>query len=566
MSDRPVDVAGGDESATLQSRLEVADHGGPDGAAAAHAAAAPPIADPVALFRHLDVSGRFHRDSGFGRVFHRGMVSLREDVPTDSLHVVVDDNRVAAHVDGVSPLEVESQGPSRYSARRAVAHNLAGIAQDLVQLLRGRQGDNRCELNCEWVSTSDAESTPEEAHLLDPKGPAWSVQLEARVAGPLDEARLRAALGVALGRHTLERDPLEVVDCHDDDALDAARARLQSMDIPVTQCPPLHVYLARHPAGDVLMLNLNHAASDGFGALWVLRSIARAYAADGDADPPLEFLAVRDLPVRPAAAPESVLVRSYNRAVERLTDILARPAGLAADQPGDHPGYGFHLVALSAEETRHVVDVKRPRASRTVLMAALHLAIGDWNLQHDTTSRRIGVLVAADLRPPEWREDAVGNFSVTARVTTSRRGRAGAAAALKAINAQTARNRHTRTGIALIAALQRAGLLSLWAKQSIVVLQPVTGNRQVDTALLCNLGWLDEAPWFGPDVGETVELWSSTPARSPLSLCLGTVTVGGRLHLTFRYPHRLFGADAARRFAECYVDHLRLVADSARGR
>jgi hypothetical protein len=39
------------------------------------------------------------------------------------------------------------------------------------------------------------------------------------------------------------------------------------------------------------------------------------------------------------------------------------------------------------------------------------------------------------------------------------------------------------------------------------------------------------------------------------------VTVAGRLHLTFRYPHRLFGPDAACRFAECYLRHLRLVAD-----
>jgi len=209
-----------------------------------------------------------------------------------------------------------------------------------------------------------------------------------------------------------------------------------------------------------------------------------------------------------------------------------------------------------------VVDGKRPGTSRNVLMAALHLAIGDWNLQHGTPGRRIGVLVPANLRPAQWREEAIGNFSVTARVSTNRRERAAPASALKAITAQTSRNKRTRTGIALIAALQRAGLLPLWAKQSIVVLQPLTGNRLVDTAMLCDLGWMDEAPSFGSDVGETVELWFSTPARSPLSLCLGAVTVGGRLHLTLRYPHRLFSPDAARRFAECYLGHLRLVADS----
>jgi NRPS condensation-like uncharacterized protein len=389
------------------------------------------------------------------------------------------------------------------------------------------------------------------------------VQLEARVSGALDETRLRAALGTVLARHTLERDPLEVVDCHDDDALDAARARLQSMVVPVTECPPLHVYLARHPAGDVLMLNVNHAASDGFGALRVLHSIARAYAGAAAHDEPLDFLAVRDLPVRPASTSVSALARSYRSAVERLRDLRDRPARVAADQPSDHPGCGFHLVALSAAQTRNVVDIERWPTSTNILMAALHLTISEWNLRHGTSpGRRMGVLVQANLRPARSHEHTVGNFSVTARMSTSPRERAGPATALEAITAQIARNQRTRTGIALIAGLERTGLLPLWAKQSIVVLQPLTANRFVDTTVLCNLGWLREAPWFGPELGEPVELWFSTPARAPLSLCLGAVTVGGRLHLTFRYPHRLFSPAAARRFADLYLAQLRLVADA----
>ncbi|MEA2185484.1 MAG: hypothetical protein QOK16_495 [Solirubrobacteraceae bacterium] len=555
-----VSSSAGDESPTLQSRMEVADPAGRDNRAAPHAVAEPTISDAAALFRQLDVSGRFHRDGRLGRLYHRGMVSLRENVSTNSLHISVDDNQVAAHVDRVSPLALESKRASAYSLRQALAHNVAGMAQDLMWLMRGRQGDHRCELNCEWVS-GEAQSTPAEADLLDPTASRWSVQLEARVAGPLDEARLRAALGVILGGCTLERDPLDVVDCLDDEALDAARTRLQSMVVPVGGCAPLHVYLARHPAGDVLMLNLNHAASDGFAALRVLQSIARAYA--GDPVGALDFLAVRDLPVRPASVHTSVLERSYKRVVERLRNMLDRPARVAADQPVDHPGYGFHLVGLSAQETRHVVDVERPRNSTNVLMAALHLAIGQWNLQHGTPARRIGVLVHADLRPAGWREDTIGNFSVTARMSSTRGERAGPAVALDVMTAQIARNKRTRTGVALIAALERSGLLALWAKQSIVVLQPLTGNHMVDTTVLCNLGSPDETPCFGPDVGEVVELWCSTPARAPLSLCLGAVTVAGRLHLTFRYPHRLFGPDAARRFAECYLRHLRLVADCA---
>lgn len=370
----------GGPSSSLQSRLEVGEHDAPVGA--------PSIVDPAALFRHLDMSGRFHRDSGIGRMFHPGRLSLRENVPSNSLHVIVEGNHVAAHVDRISPLGVRSEGPSRYSVRRALAHNLVGMAQDLVELLRGRQGDHRCELDCEWVSR-EAESRAEGAELLHPNASAWGVQLEARVAGALDEARLRAALRAAFGGDAIEVEYLEVVACHDDDDLEAARRRLQGKAIAVTEWPPLKVFLARNPAGDVLMLNLNHAAADAPAAVRALHAIASAYAGSTDHTGGLDLLATCNLPVRPAADEASVLVRSGRRAVECLRDVLARPALLAADQPDDRAGYGFHLVGLSADETAHLVDVKPSGTSRNVLMAALHLAMGDWNLQHGSPSRRL---------------------------------------------------------------------------------------------------------------------------------------------------------------------------------
>lgn len=127
------------------------------------------------------------------------------------------------------------------------------------------------------------------------------------------------------------------------------------------------------------------------------------------------------------------------------------------------------------------------------------------------------------------------------------------------VTAQTGRNRRSRTGVALLEALDRSGLLALWARQSTILLQPVTGNRDVDTAMLCNLGRLSDPPTFGGEAEETVEVWFSPPTRIPVGLSIGAVTVSGRMHLVFRYPHRLFGEDAARRFAQTYVDQLRQV-------
>jgi hypothetical protein len=554
---RSGEAAAGGEAPTLQSDLEDAE------ATAGLPAGAPTIADPVALLRHLELSGRFHRDSRVGRMYHPGMVSLRENVPTDSLHVSVDGNRVTAHVDEVSPLAVEADGQSRYSVPRTVAHNLSGMARDLVLLVRGRQGDHRCELDCEWIPAK-GDGAPAETRLLDPATSAWSVQLEARVAGSLDEARLRGALAATTGGEAPQHDCLEVVACDDDDALDGARSRLLRIGVPVASAPPLRACLARHPAGDVLMLNLNHAATDGPGALRVLSAVARAYAAPGDAGAPLQFLAGADLPVRPASAEASIPVRAYRFVLGRLRDGLAPPARLAPDEPAQERGVGFHLVVLTEEQTRDIHAAERDGAHHDVLLAALHLAIGDWNRRHETPRRRIGVLVPADLRPGEWRDELIANFSVNTRMTTARRHRVGPAMALRTIASLGARNVRTRTGIALIPALDRAGMLVLWAKQSSIVLEPLTGNQRADAALFCRLQAGDEVPQFGPDAGATSELWFSIPARSPRCLSIGAVTVAGRLHLTFRYPRRVLGRDGARRFAECYLAHVRAVAATTR--
>lgn len=521
----------------------------------------PSVVDLVALFRHLESTLRFHRDTGFGRIFHPGRISFRENVPTDSLHVVIDENHIAAHVDSVSPLGVRPHRRMRYSLWRTAAHNLAGMAEYLIALVRGRQGDHRSELDCEWLS-DPSQGVSRARDLLDPQGSAWSVQMEAQVSGVLDEARLRRALIAVLGRQSFDHDPLWVVCCPDEASLDSARAQLQSHPADMTAWPPLRAGLVRRRGGDVFMLNVNHAAADGVGTLELMRGIAAAYATGKGPQPPLELPAVGDLPVRPASPPVSVGMAHYRSAVERVRDLLARPAQLAPDGGSPGPAFGFHLVCLSADETRRVVDANRPGTSRHILLASLHLAIGEWNARHGAPGRRVGVLVPVNLRPLEWPEKRVGNFSVTARVSTSRRHRHGPTPALKAVAAQTTRNQRARTGTALLAALERSSLVPLWSKQSVVVLQPVTQNCLVDTALLANLGWLHEAPSFGDEAGETVDVWFSLPARAPLTLCIGAVTVSGRLHLVVRYPTQVFDSDAASRFTDCLLAEVARVADS----
>lgn len=554
----------------------------------------PSVEDPVDLLRSLVTSGRFHLDTGFGRIFHPGKISLRENVPTNSLHILVHDNRVSAHVDLVSPLGLRPRSSSRYATGRIAAHNLSGMAADVVRLLRGRQGDHRCELACEWhrppregaeAGAPGVETSGSEGYI----GGSTSVQFEARVGGRVDEERLADALAAALCTHP---DALRVVDCADNEKLAVIRVDFQASMVPLQECPPLRVLLAHHPAGDILMLNVNHSASDGFGALRILQALARAYVSDGSDLPHLEFLALRDLPVGPASGRVSALKKWYLGLIEGLRNALAPPARLVADpgagegegaageppppnlvaeaapgrragpqvqpfaDPNDDPRYGFHLVTLPLTDHGGGLSLAPPAIETDVLIAGLHRAIGAWNAAHGHPGHRISILMPSDLRPSGWPDELVGNFSVTARVSSSRRHRGSLAAALKAVGSQTRRNNRSRTGIALISALDRSGLLPLWARQSRIVLEPITRNRFVDTAILCDLGRIADPPSFGPGAGKTNEVWFSTPARVPVPLSIGAATLGGRLHLSMRYSRSLFGPEAAARFAEYYLVEL----------
>ena len=125
-----------------------------------------PSTDLAALCRALEQSGRFWRDKGLGNIYHRGKVSYRELSSTDSTHIVIDGNRVTAHVDLVSPLKRRPDGSVRYSVPRVVAHNLVGMGNDLARRVRRHHARQRCALECDvvWVDNeSNAEMVADPA-------------------------------------------------------------------------------------------------------------------------------------------------------------------------------------------------------------------------------------------------------------------------------------------------------------------------------------------------------------------------------------------------------------------
>jgi len=294
-----------------------------------------------------------------------------------------------------------------------LAHGLVDVAGEISSVVRHRHRHLH-DLTCErvWVdddadpgddtgyidggddsddgdpSSSDeaeGESVPfnvadEAVHLLESPAEPGSVQVEARVSGHLDDERLRRAVAAAVSAHPLARacrapfhwsdhqfqwqidavadsDPLSVVDCADDPALSEARNALQSVSVPLAGSPSLRVVLAHHPAGDVVMINAHHAATDGFGALRFCRSIARAYSGTADPVPDLDLLGARNLTAGTADAPRPTRVRRDLALVDKLRDVVVPTARIAVDGGGDEPGYGINLVSLSQDETQALADL-----------------------------------------------------------------------------------------------------------------------------------------------------------------------------------------------------------------
>ncbi|MFN2609016.1 MAG: condensation domain-containing protein [Acidimicrobiales bacterium] len=419
----------------------------------------------------------------------------------------------------------------------------------------------------------------EAIHHLDTPSEPWSVEVEVAVAGRIDPARLRWALGQALARHPMTRarclparrtdrtytweltpvadlDPVSVVDCPGEAALAEARDRLVSLSVPLAESPPFRLRVARGTGGDRVLLNANHAAFDGFGCVRLLQSVGRIYEGRDDPLPDLSLADARDVERHLAAGSARAWFERLWALADKVADEVRAPARLAPDGGSDEPGYRLVHRTLNADTTRRLTDHHRPGTVNDALMAALHLAVDRWNREHGAATGRVGVLMPVNLRPREWRNEVVTNFVLMARVATDAEDRHSTQAALEAVAGQTTTMKRWGTGAALVEVLGRTRRLPLWAKQLLSPLLWLTGNRLVDTAMLSNLGRVGEPPGFGPTVGETTGLWFSAPCRLPCALSLGIAGVGGRLDLSFRWRRPAVGAAAAQRFADLYLEEV----------
>lgn len=415
---------------------------------------------------------------------------------------------------------------------------------------------------------------------LDHPVAPWSIEVELAFDGQLDEQRLGVAIAAGLQRHPMARvrlvpfrpfdrkyfwqvtpqaelNPLQVRDYSSEDQLGAIRDRLQSIAVPLTESPPLRLRLARNPRGDRLLLNAGHTAFDGFGCLRLLQSMSRAYTGEPDPLPSVSLSEARD--VAGLLGTDSPAIRSQRNRVlaGKAADLVRAPARLAAQGGVNQPGYLIVHRSLSVEDTSALVESPSPGTVNDKLMAALHLAIWDWNGAHQSRGRRISVLMPLNLRPTAWSDDMVTNFVLLSRTLSTRDEHAKPGAILDSVIAQTERIKDCGRGAALIELLVRSTRLPAVMKESVSQLLWLTGNRLVDTALISNLGRLEDPPTFGLPLGG---LWFSAPARMPCGLSVGAASTGGRLHLSFRCRYPVLDRPAANCFADRYLAVLRDLA------
>jgi NRPS condensation-like uncharacterized protein len=414
---------------------------------------------------------------------------------------------------------------------------------------------------------------------LDREDEPWSVHLEIRCDRRLDAERLDAAVRAAALKHPIARArlgtsrftdvrydweiaaeladvDLKEVECANAGEVDRAREELLSRTPSLDTPGPFSLLLAHQPDGDALIMNLHHAAGDGLAALRLMGSIARAYGGEADPLPPEDPLEVRD--IRSLAGVGSVRERiARGRA---MLDYLGRgvstPARIARDTDGDSPGYGFERVAFEPDEVERVVARRSGGATvNDVLLGGLAVAVRRWNEEHGQSTGAVYLMMPINLRPPEWRFEVVGNFASYVSVRLGGRDHETLGGAVESAAASTGQIKDGGIAGLIVELFDAPTLLPTGLKKRMQDLIPLTGNIVVDTAVLSNLGRIDEVPRLG-EAGAVREVWFSPPGRMPLGASLGAVTLDGRLFLTLRYRHALFDRDAARRFLATFKDVL----------
>jgi NRPS condensation-like uncharacterized protein len=386
-------------------------------------------------------------------------------------------------------------------------------------------------------------------------------------------------------------------DWSDERELGQLREQFLAEAPPLRSSPPLRLLLAAGPQQDCVILKAHHAALDGLSCLHLLQDVALSYRGQPVAPEPeragsLDAAGTESArPSKPAAPASESATSPAPRSGRRRPGLMwpavrlpRRAARIASEQAATRsPGGSAAASSAAALPPGHAVpplpaapcttaggqrragygvvlvrtEVPEPAAwpgatVNDVLITALILAISRWNAVRGRTRGLIRITVPIDARPP-GSADATGNLSRLSAITAE-------PAATGADVADLIDNVTSQTRLAkehqgpqvsamhrALAAIPAPAFAKKWLVRAGLRL---AGPLICDTSLLSNLGRVTDPPDFGAPA--PAGLWFSTSAHMPRGLSVGAVTVGGRLHLSFRYRRALFDHAAAAQFAACY--------------
>ena len=405
----------------------------------------------------------------------------------------------------------------------------------------------------------------------DRPGEPANVHVEARVAGPLDEGLIRAAVDEVLAAEpglrarrlagsywrrgyqweypaVTDIDPVQLARYRGEAELASLRSTLLSHSPSLDRSPPVRFMLATGPAGDVLILNAHHACFDGLAALRLLRAVADAYTGlagerpDAGAMPPRPEPVGQGHPGRgPARKPAGA---------SRLGGHARIAADLEPGSAGPLPGYGAQQ--LSWDGLAQAGALRSAGYSvNDLLIAALVITIIEWNQAHGTRGDAIRITMPVGDSAQAEPGGAWANRSRLTTVTAAPRPGAPWSELLDSVASQTryAKDNPGPQVDLLSTALTKAPVPATAKKLLLRTALRVAGPVLCDTSLISNLGVVRPVR-FGSTAA--FQVWFSTSAHLPRGLSVGAVTTGDRLRLTFRYRRALLSDPAAAAFAASY--------------
>jgi NRPS condensation-like uncharacterized protein len=316
---------------------------------------------------------------------------------------------------------------------------------------------------------------------------------------------------------------------------------------PVDPHGPLQVRvrLLRRPSGDVVVVNLAHAAADASGLQTLASQLLREYASPGSVAPAEGGIPERDTLWTRRLAPE-VPVPAGMRMIDPL---WPDPFG-TSDRPSS-----FHRDRVSPPVLEAVRATARSLGGTVndAVMAAYYLAMSD------LTGHRgpVALFFPVDLR--RYLDDgsrAMSNQATNVSFTLERRPGEGTAEVLSRVVEATALLKAGRIGVA-----EQVEMDATCDPEGRRVHEMVEEMAALQRAGLADIFVSNPGPFALPDLDGLADAYVCYPGGAMPSTCFVTSTFRGRMTVTMGYQDGDRARTGTRRAMDLFMRHLLSLAD-----